>query len=248
MSRIAVAAFVLLNVAWPIRAADPEPKEIIAKSLAATGRKDDGKETAVHFKDRGIVEVSGLKIEYTAEFWFRPPDALRFEMKAEVMNQKIEIKNVTAGDKVVETMGGDAEIVKGDKKDASIAQVYSFWVATLKPLNHDKGFTLTSVVGKMVNEKDTYGVMVERKGKAEVTLYFDKASHLLLKSEMQVKDEFQGWKEVLEETFYESYKETNGVKEPRKLRVLRDGKPLIESNPTEYQPIEKPDPKLFEKP
>ena len=40
---------------------------------------DDGKESAQQWKDQGIVEVSGLKIEYTADFWFRPPDGLRFE-------------------------------------------------------------------------------------------------------------------------------------------------------------------------
>ncbi|MFO0805647.1 MAG: hypothetical protein U0791_21300 [Gemmataceae bacterium] len=248
MSRIAVAAFTLLFATLPVLADDPAPKDIVAKALKAAGRADDGKETTANFKDSGIVEVSGLKIEYTAEFWFRPPDALRFEMKAEVMNQKIEIKHVTAGDKVIESMGGDAAEVKGDKKDASIAQVYSFWVATLKPLNHDKGFKLSNVVGKKVNDKETHGVLVERKGKAEVTLYFDKASGLLVKSETQVKDEFSGWKEVLEESFYEDYKDAGGVKEATKLRVLRDGKPLISSNPTDYKSIEKPDPKLFEKP
>jgi hypothetical protein len=249
MTRLAVATFALFAVAFPARAEDPAPKEIVAKALKAVGRTDDGKESTTNFKDSGTVEVSGLKIEYTAEFWFRPPNALRFEMKAEVMGQKIEIKHVTAGDKVIEAMGGEAAEVKGEKKDASIAQVYSFWVATLKPLNHDKGFKLSNVVGKKVNDKETYGVLVERKGKPEVTLYFDKASGLLVKSESQVKDEFQGWKEVLEESFYDDYKDVgDGVKEATKLKVVRDGKPLIASNPTDYKTVEKPDPKLFEKP
>lgn len=248
MSRLAVAAFALLFAAFPARADDPAPKDLVAKALKAQGLEDDGKNTAHTFKDSGTVEVSGLKIEYKAEFTFRPPDALRFEMNAEVMGQKITIKHLTSGEKVWEAMEGQPEEVKGEKKDASIAQVYAYWVSTLKPLNHDKAFKLSNVVGKKVNEKETYGVLVERKGKAEVTLYFDKESGLLVKSETQVKDEFSGFKEVLEESFYENYKDMGAMKGPSKLRVLRDGKLLIDSNPTDYKTIEKPDPKLFEKP
>ena len=248
MPCISAIAVALVAITLPARADDPAPKEIVAKGLTASGLKDEGKETAFAFKDTGIVEVSGLKIEYKADFTFRPPDGLRFDMTAEVMGMKIAIKHVTAGDKVWEAMDGEAAEVKGEKADASKAQVYAFWVTSLKRLNHDKEFKLSNVVGKKVDNKETHGVLVEHKGKAEITLYFDKTSGLLVKSETQVKDEFQGWKEVLEESFYENYKESDGVKQAAKVRVVRDGKQLIESNPTDYQTIEKPDPKLFEKP
>lgn len=248
MIRVALSALALVFATGSTRADDPAPKDTITRALKAQGLPDDGKDFARSFKDSGVVEVSGLKIDYKAEFWFRPPDGLRFEMAAEVMGQKINIKSVTAGEKVWESMDGEAQEVKGEKRDAAIAQVYALWVTTLKPLNHDKAFKLSSVVGKKVNDKETIAVLVERKGKAEVTLYFDKESGLLVKSETQVKDEFSGFKEVLEESFYENYKEAGGVKEATKLRVLRDGKQLIDSNPTDYRTIEKPDPKLFEKP
>lgn len=248
MSRMAVATFAVLFTAVSVRADDPEPKALVAKGLTAMGRKDDGKSFSQTFKDTGVVEVSGLKIEYSADFWFRPPDGLRFEMIAEVMGQKIKLKHVTAGDTVWDTMDDKTEEVKGEKKDASQAQVYTFWVSSLTPLNHDKAFKLSNVVGKKVNDKETHGVLVERKGKPEVTLYFDKQSGLLVKVESQVKDEFQGWKEVLEETYYEDYKENGDVKDPTKLRVVRDGKTFIESKPTDFKLVEKLDPKLFEKP
>jgi hypothetical protein len=246
MFRVAVGC--LLLSAWSVRAEDPAPKDTITKALKAVGRKDDGKDSAQQWKDSGIVEVSGLKIEYSADFWFRPPDGLRFEMKAEVMNQKIAIKHVTNGDKVWESMDDKAEAVAGDKKDAAIAQVYAYWVTSLTPLNHDKAFKLSTVVGKKVNDKETLGVLVERKGKPEVTLYFDKDNGLLVKAEYQVKDEFQGWKETLEEVVYEDYKEVDGIKWFAKMKVLREGKVFIESKPTDAKLVEKLDPKLFEKP
>jgi hypothetical protein len=247
MSRIAIASFALLLAALLARADDPAPKDIIAKSLKAMGFKDDGKTLAQTWKDQGVVEVSGLKIEYSAEFWFRPPDGLRFEMIAEVMGQKITMKHVTAGETVWDSMDGKAEEVKGEKKDYSKIQTYHLWVTSLTPLNHDKQFKLSSVVGKKVNDKETFGVLVERKDKPEITLYFDKDTGLLAKSEISVKDEFQGWKEVLQEVFYEDYKDAGEMKVFTKMRVLRDGKAFIESKPSDYKLPEKLDPKLFEK-
>jgi hypothetical protein len=120
-------------------------------------------------------------------------------------------------------------------------------VTSLTELTHDKAFKLSSVVGKKVNDKATHGTLVERKDKPVITLYFDKDSGLLVKTEMNVKDEFQGWKEVLEETYYEEYKDVGGKKEFSKLKVVRDGKTFIESNMSGLK-TDKLDDKLFTKP
>ena len=55
---------------------------------------------------------------------------------------------------------------------------YRLWVSSLKPLNHDKGFKLSTVVGKKLDGKETNGVLVERKGQPVVTLYFAKDTGL----------------------------------------------------------------------
>jgi hypothetical protein len=81
-----------------------------------------------------------------------------------------------------------------------------------------------------------------------VTLYFDDETGLLAKSEMSVKDEYQGWKEVLEEAYYEDWKEAAGRKAFTAIRVVRDGKPFIDSKMSDLATPEKLDPKLFEKP
>lgn len=69
-----------------------------------------------------------------------------------------------------------------------------------------------------------------------------------MKSESMVKDEFQGWKEVLTESFYDDYKDVNGRKMFTKMRIVRDGKTMIESTLSDQKTPEKLDPKLFEKP
>jgi len=50
------------------------------------------------------------------------------------------------------------------------------------------------------------------------------------------------------ESFFEDYKEVGGRKVFTKMRVVRDGKTLIESTLSDQKASEKLDAKLFEKP
>ena len=225
-----------------------EAKALIARAIKATGAKDDGKPVLMTWKDTGTVNVNGMKLDYVADFAFRSPDALRFDMTAEFMNVKIKLKHVTSGDKSWDAMDGKVEEVIGEKKDHTKAMAYHLWVVSLAPLNHDKAFKLSTVVDKKVNDKQAAGVLVERKDRPVITLYFDKETGLLAKSEMNVKDEFQGWKEVLDENYFEEWKDLGGRKVFTRLRVVRDGKPLIESRLSDQQFPDTLDPKLFEKP
>ena len=247
-STLIAFAILLLASSPALRAEEPDPKATITKAIKASGAKDDGKPINMTWHDVGVIHAAGLKIDYTADFTFRAPDALRFDMTAEVMGQKIKLTSVITADKVWDAADGKVEEVAGEKKDHSLSMAYQLWVTSLSQLTRDKAFKLSSVVGKKVNDKPTHGVLVERKDKPVVTLYFDKESGLMVKSEMNVKDEFQGWKEVLEEVYYEEYKDVDGVKVFEKLRVVRDGKTFIESNMSGMKSPEKLDAKLFEKP
>ena len=99
-----------------------------------------------------------------------------------------------------------------------------------------------------VNGKKAVGVKVTHGKHTPVTLYFDKETGLLAKSETKVKDEFQGWKEVPEEVYFGDYKESGGKKFFGKMKIVRDGKTLIESTLSEQKVADKLDAKLFEKP
>jgi len=238
----------LAVAAAPAARADDDAKDIIAKAIRAAGAKDDGKPLNLSWKDTGTVQAGGMKLDYTADWHFRGPDALRFDLTAEVMGIKIKLTDVVNGDKVWEVLDGKVQELEGDKKEYLKGMAHVLAVVGLTQLTHDKEFKLSTVVGKKVNDKPTAGVLVERKDRPVITLYFDKETGLLVKSEMMVKDEFQGWKEVPDEEYYEDYKDIGGMKLFSKIRVVRDGKPFIESNLSDVQTPEKPDPKLFEKP
>ena len=248
MRRLILACVVLFACSQPARAEEPDAKAIVAKGIKAAGIKDDGTPLFAAWKDEGVVTLGGMKIEYNAEFFFRAPDALRFDMNFELMGMKFKMASGTTKDKAWESLNGETRDVDAEKKDYVREMVYHFWVTTLTPLVRDKEFKLSSVVGKKVDDKPAHGVLVERKGRPVVTLYFDEKSGLLVKTEMNVKDEFQGWKEVLEETFYEDYKEVDGQKQFGKLRVVRGGATFLESKLTGLKYQEKIDAKLFDKP
>jgi hypothetical protein len=136
----------------------------------------------------------------------------------------------------------------GEKLEHSLNEVYQLHVLSLSPLLNDKEFKLSMEGDKKVGEKEAKVVKVTREKRPAVTLYFDTESGLLVKSGMMVKDEFQGWKEVLDEGYYEDYKDVDGRKVFTKMRIVRDGKTMIEGTLSDQKVHDKLDAKLFEKP
>jgi hypothetical protein len=225
-----------------------DAKALVAKAIKAANWPDDTRPQNLTWKDNGTLTAAGIKLPYTAQWAARLPGAYRFEMSAEFMGQKIQMWFVADGDKMWESANGMTREVTGEKKEYSLHQGYQFWVQTLAPLLHDKGFKLSTAGEKDVGGKPAVGVKVERDGKPPITLYFDKATGLMVKSETRVADEFQGWKEVPNEVYYEDWKDVGGRKAFGKFRVVRDGKPLLESTLTDQKRPETLDPKLFQKP
>jgi len=225
-----------------------DAKAIVEKGAKAAGYKTDAKNVNSTFKDEGTINFGGMSVAYTAKWYVRTPDAVRFELAASVMGNKFELVHIVNGDKVWDNAMGMVEEETGDKKEYSIHAVYFMTCYSLTPLLHDKDVKLSTAGQKDIGGKPALGVKIEKKGKPTMTLYFDKGTGLMAKSEVKVKDEFQGWKEVLDENYFEDWKDGDGQKVFTKLRVIRDGKPLIETKLSDQKNPEKLDPKLFEKP
>lgn len=122
------------------------------------------------------------------------------------------------------------------------------WATSLTPLLGDDVFQLATAKEKVVNGKPAAGVAVRNGKRPVVTLYFDKETGLLVKREALVKDPSTDDKEVLEEVVVSDYKEAGGRKYHTRLVVTRDGKPLYRSEVSMPRAVERPDPKLFDKP
>jgi outer membrane lipoprotein-sorting protein len=244
-SLIPLAAFALLVPA--ARADDAaDAKAIVEKAIKARGGKADAR--SMTWKEKGKFTAMGFGLPYTAEWAFQAPDKYRFAFTADFGDARINTTVVVNGEKAWASEGGKAEELTGEKLVQTRNEAYQLWVLSLTPLASDKGFTLATAKGQNVGGKPTVAVKVTRDKKPPITLYFDKESGLLVKREMRVKDELQKWKEVLDEAYLSDYKEVGGAKVFTKLRVVRDGKPMIDATLSDQKADEKLDAKLFEKP
>jgi hypothetical protein len=70
----------------------------------------------------------------------------------------------------------------------------------------------------------------------------------MAKAEYKVKNEFDMWKEATDEIFYSDWAESDGVKTFKKFAIVRNGKPMLESECSDFKFPEKVDAKLYEKP
>jgi hypothetical protein len=187
-------------------------------------------------------------MKFTGEWAFQGPDKYRFKVNGDFMGMKVDFLVIVNGDKAWASGFGMSEEMSGEKLEHSINEVYQLNVLSLSPLLKEKEFKLSVEADKKVGDKETKVVKVTREKKPAVTLCFDTESGLLVKSEMKVKDEFQGWKEVLDEGYYEDYKDVGGRKVFTKMRMVRDGKTMIEGTISDQKVHDKLDSKLFEKP
>ncbi|MBA4062183.1 MAG: hypothetical protein C0501_00430 [Isosphaera sp.] len=240
------ALFLLTPAARGDDAADA--RAVVEKAAKALGYKPGDPLPAMAWTEKGTFSGGGFKMEYTNAAAFHGPDKMRFDMAGEFGGMKLAFVIVANGDKAWEAMDGKSQEMTGDKLEYFRNEVYQVYTTSVLPLLSDKGFALATAGGKEVGGKKAVGVKVTRDKRPDVTLYFDPATHLPVKAEMKVKDEFQGWKEVLDEVYFEDWKDAGGRKAFGKFRVVRDGKPMIESVMTDRKEGVKLDPKLFEKP
>jgi hypothetical protein len=225
-----------------------DARAVVEKAVKATGYKPADKFGAVSWKDKGKFYFGGSAMEFAGDFAFQAPDKYRFSVTADLEGMKVTFTAVTNGPKAWESALGMNQEVTGEKLEYMTDQVYTLNVTSLLPLLTDKDYKLATAGEKDVNGKKAVGVKVTRDKHPPVTLYFDKDSGLLVKSEARVKDEFQGWKEVSDETYFGDYKDVDGKKRFGTMKVVRDGKTLMESHLSDQKAADKLDPKLFDKP
>lgn len=248
--RTALAVLAVALAAGAVRAADDDAakaKAVVEKAVAAAGWEKNGANAARTWTDKGDLHVGGQKLAYTGEWWFVGPDKYRFEVKADFGGTDVEIKAVVNGEKAWQSASGQAEAMEGDKLEYTRHQVYLLWVYSLTPLLTEKGFTLKPVAGVKVDGNETTGVEVTHKDRPTAKLYFDAKTHLLVRADSTVKNEFDGWKETTDEVLFGGWKEgADKKKHPTKMTITRGGEKLIETEQSGHKYHDKLEAKLFE--
>ena len=117
-------------------------------------------------------------------------------------------------------------------------------VTTLVPLK-ERGYQLAPLGDSKVGDRDVVGIKVSAEGHQDVKLYFDKKTHLILKTERLVPAADQ---DQLEEIVFTDYRDVDGLKQPTRVSWKIDRKPFCEMRVTDVQVKEKLDSALFAKP
>jgi hypothetical protein len=92
----------------------------------------------------------------------------------------------------------------------------------LWPLQKDAACEVSSVGEVMVKDRPAFGLRVLKQGQPDINLYFARDTGLLVKSERRGYNLMQI--EGAMETYYDDYKDIDGVKYPHTIVTLHEGK------------------------
>jgi hypothetical protein len=118
---------------------------------------------------------------------------------------------------------------------------------SLLPLRNP-AFQLKTSGEKSVSGRPAVAVRVSSNGHCDVTLYFDKDTGLLVRSDTCFKEAKTG-KEINQENTFSSYKEeaASGIKSPTHASIKRDGKQFVEAD-LEFKHLQTLDDRMFARP
>jgi outer membrane lipoprotein-sorting protein len=224
-----------------------EPQAILDKAVKAHGGKEKlASIKAVQSKTKGKLEVMGNSIEFTGESAAQLPDKLKEVLHLDFNGMKINQIVVYDGKQGWistngMTMDMPESILETIKDTIAVGSV-----ARLAFVG-EKGYEATALGETKVNDRPAVGVKISKKGQKEVNLYFDKETGLLAKTEHRGKDPMNG-QEVNEERIITEYQDLNGMKTPKKMLVMKDGKKFLEAEIIDMKYPDKLDDSEFAKP
>jgi hypothetical protein len=248
MSRIALpTALTALIIAAGTARAEGDAKAIIAKAIQARGGADAiEKNKGITYKFKGKFHGQGLEADMTGTFRVMQPDRQRTEASLDASGQAISYLLIYDGKKGWISINGNPEEMSNDQMTEAKEQVHLENVTDLRGLSGE-GVTLTSLGESKVDGKTALGVKVAAKGFRDVSLFFDKDTGLLLKSETKGKDAASGdeYKGVIS---YSDHKKVGDLTLPHKRAERRNDQAFMEMEFSAITPAEKLEDKDFAKP
>jgi hypothetical protein len=226
---------------------DKDVKAIVAKAIEAKGGEANLKKyKASVSKFKGVVSVMGIEVAMTGTAKDQVPDKIRMDAAMKFGGQDVTFSQIINGDKGWQGLNGEFMELDKDALAEAREQVHASQVTDLRELK-GKGVKVSSLGESKVDGKSAVGVLVKADGYRDISLYFDKDSGKLVKSETKGKDPMGG-AEFKAETFFSDYKKVSGVNVPHKVKVLRDGSPFMQMEISAVTLSEKLDDKDFTKP
>jgi hypothetical protein len=242
------AILLILSALAPTRGADDESaRAIIERAIKAHGGQDRlEKLKADRVTLKGTMLVNEKKGEFTAETTVNLPSQFRNVVDLTFDTSTRKVVQILNGDKAIVTVDGNPVKEIPPSSLAEMRDTLQLERAfRLTALLSDKAIQLEALGESKVNDVAVVGVKVSSKKHADLKMYFEKGSGLLVKTEHEVSD---GKHTVKQEEFWSDFKDIEGYKRPTKLVVFRGGKKLMDATLVEVKYLDKVDETLFTKP
>ena len=239
----------LISLTPTLRAADDQPKEVIAKAIKAHGGEEVlTKNKAGSSKGKGKMTIPGVgDVEFTQETAFMLPDKFKETVQMSIMGQNINVLTMVNGEKCLLEVNSKAVEIDDKTKEALTNASHMLKIGRLVAMTTEKEFELSLIGEDKVEGKPAIGIRVVHKGKKDINLYFDKTTNLVAKLEYRSTDPFTK-NEVNEERIITEYgKNKDGQPVPKKVIIKHDGKPFLEIEVSDVEMLEKLDEGEFKK-
>src|ERR1700722_5215865 len=244
-----LSTVVLLALGTNVRAADDQPKDIIAKAIKAHGGEEAlSKKKAGTSKGKGKINIPGAgEVEFSQESAHMLPDKFKESIEMSIGGQNINVLTMVNGDKTTLVVNGKEmdlpDVMKESLKNAG----HMLKVGKLVPLIKEKEYELSLIGEDKVEGKAAIGIRIVAKDKKDISAYFYKDTNLLAKIEIRTNDPFTQ-KEINEERIILEYmKSKDGIPVPKKVIVKHDGEKFLEIEMSEVELHEKLDESEFKK-
>jgi Cu/Ag efflux protein CusF len=189
-----------------------------------------------------------MSAKVEGEVFLNYPDRMKNVIEVDVNNVKVTIQQGFDGKALwLSVMGMTNEINDKESIEEMKENLYTDHVTSLADIEH-KDYKLESLGEMKIKGKDCLGIRVTKKGKRDVSLWFDKNSHLLLKSEARGKDPFGQQGEANEEKYFLEYKGVMGIQSAGRIEVHHDGKKIMDLEVTDARYHAKLDDSYFKRP
>ena len=238
---VALASFAVAPCFAAEGKGDKAAWEVIDKAIAAVNAKRLVELPAKTWNETGTFHGAGSAQPYTGKY------AQVFPEKY-YMNIADVFVMVQDGDKGWLKQGGATEELPSEGLHRQKGEFYAGYVATLAPLTGDRqSFTATSLGEAEVAGRPALGVAVKPEGRIEVSLWFDKETHLPAKIAYRAMSNEEGVL-VDQEITLSEYEDVEGVKTSTKFVILRDGVKYVEGKMSDVKILKALDDSQFAKP
>lgn len=190
------------------------PQEVLDRAIAAAGGEQNlAKLAKSRYVSEATTYANGQAYqEMKLRRLLRLPDCMRLEVETGIGDKRQVATYVLRGNQGWTHVQGQYEEMRPRTVLAMLDDLHVVRVLYLLEAK-DPRYQLRMLPPKRVEGAAAIGILVSGEGVPEVSLYFDRASGLLVKSEMRVRDAVLGHL-IFQEIYLKDYQEVEGLKYP----------------------------------